>query len=139
MLPHKASARVKIAGYDIPKGANVIVNVWAVARDPKVWDTLLEFRPERFLHGGAIDIKGADFRVLPFGAGRRVCPGAQLGINLVASMIGHLLHHFRWAQPGDVDMMESPGLVTFMPTPLQAVATPRLDKEELYRRVPSEM
>jgi 5-O-(4-coumaroyl)-D-quinate 3'-monooxygenase len=138
MLPHKASARVKIAGYDVPKGANVIVNVWAVARDPKVWDNPLEFRPERFLHG-SIDIKGADFRVLPFGAGRRVCPGAQLGINLVASMIGHLLHHFRWAQPEDVDMMESPGLVTFMATPLQAVAAPRLDKEELYRRVPSEM
>ncbi|XP_062224068.1 cytochrome P450 98A1-like isoform X2 [Phragmites australis] len=143
MLPHKASTRVKIAGYDIPKGANVIVNVWAVARDPKVWDNPLEFRPERFLQEN-IDIKGADFRVLPFGAGRRVCPGAQLGINLVASMIGHMLHHFRWAlpdgtRPEDVDMMESPGLVTFMATPLQAVATPRLDKEELYRRVPSEM
>jgi coumaroylquinate(coumaroylshikimate) 3'-monooxygenase len=93
MLPHRASASVKIAGYDIPKGANVVVNVWAVARDPAVWDSPLEFRPERFLREN-IDIKGADFRVLPFGAGRRVCPGAQLGINLVASMIGHMLHHF---------------------------------------------
>ncbi|KAL6614320.1 hypothetical protein ACP70R_036590 [Stipagrostis hirtigluma subsp. patula] len=143
MLPHKASAGVKIAGYDVPKGANVIVNVWAVARDPEVWANPLEFRPERFLREN-IDIKGADYRVLPFGAGRRVCPGAQLGINLVASMIGHLVHHFRWAlpegtRPEDVEMMESPGLVTFMATPLQAVATPRLDKEELYRRVPSEM
>ncbi|XP_066315216.1 cytochrome P450 98A1-like [Miscanthus floridulus] len=143
MLPHRASASVKIAGYDIPKGANVVVNVWAVARDPAVWDNPLEFRPERFLQEN-IDIKGADFRVLPFGAGRRVCPGAQLGINLVASMIGHMLHHFRWTlpegtRPEDVSMMESPGLVTFMATPLQAVATPRLDKEELYRRVPSEM
>ena len=73
-----------------------------------------------------------------------MCPGAQLGINLVASMIGHMLHHFRWTlpegtRPEDVSMMESPGLVTFMATPLQVVATPRLDKEELYRRVPSEM
>jgi 5-O-(4-coumaroyl)-D-quinate 3'-monooxygenase len=143
MLPHRASASVKIAGYDIPKGANVVVNVWAVARDPEVWDSPLEFRPERFL-GENIDIKGADFRVLPFGAGRRVCPGAQLGINLVASMIGHMLHHFTWTLPSgtcpeDVSMMESPGLVTFMATPLQAVATPRLDKEELYRRVPSDV
>nr|CAB3474553.1 unnamed protein product [Digitaria exilis] len=143
MLPHKASSSVKIAGYDIPKGANVIVNVWAVARDPNVWDNPLEFRPERFLQEN-IDIKGADFRVLPFGAGRRVCPGAQLGINLVASMIGHLLHNFSWrlpegTRPEDVEMMETPGLVTFMATPLKAVATPRLDKEELYRRVPYEM
>jgi coumaroylquinate(coumaroylshikimate) 3'-monooxygenase len=143
MVPHKASSGVKIAGYDIPKGANVIVNVWAVARDPEVWDDPLAFRPERFLRE-SIDIKGADFRMLPFGAGRRVCPGAQLGINLVASMIGHMLHHFRWSLPegtgpDDVEMMESPGLVTFMATPLRAVATPRLDKEELYRRVPSEM
>ena len=143
MLPHKASASVKIAGYDIPKGATVIVNVWAVARDPEVWDDPLEFRPERFLQEN-IDIKGADFRVLPFGAGRRVCPGAQLGINLVTTMLGHMLHHFSWSlpegtRPEDVEMMETPGLVTFMATPLKAVATPRLDKEELYRRVPSEM
>ncbi|KAL6853812.1 hypothetical protein ACP4OV_019841 [Aristida adscensionis] len=143
MLPHRASAGVKIAGYDVPRGATVVVNVWAVARDAAAWESPLEFRPERFLRG-SVDVKGADFRVLPFGAGRRVCPGAQLGMNLVASMIGHLLHHFRWAlpegtRPEDVEMMESPGLVTFMATPLQAVAAPRLDKVELYRRVPSEM
>ncbi|KAL5662422.1 hypothetical protein ACJX0J_029547, partial [Zea mays] len=140
MLPHKASSNVKIGGYNIPKGANVMVNVWAVARDPKVWSNPLEYRPERFLEEN-IDIKGSDFRVLPFGAGRRVCPGAQLGINLVASMIGHLLHHFEWSlpegtRPEDVNMMESPGLVTFMGTPLQAVVKPRLEKEELYNRVP---
>ncbi|KAF8715922.1 hypothetical protein HU200_026885 [Digitaria exilis] len=143
MLPHKASTNVKIGGYNIPKGANVMVNVWAVARDPKVWSNPLEYRPERFMEE-SIDIKGSDFRVLPFGAGRRVCPGAQLGINLVASMIGHLLHHFEWSlpegtRPEDVDMMESPGLVTFMGTPLQAVAKPRLENEELYKRVPVEM
>jgi len=143
MLPHKASTNVKIGGYNIPKGANVMVNVWAVARDPKVWSNPLEYRPERFLEE-SIDIKGSDFRVLPFGAGRRVCPGAQLGINLVTSMIGHLLHHFEWSlpsgtRPEGVNMMESPGLVTFMGTPLQAVAKPRLENEELYKRVPVEM
>ncbi|XP_048527307.1 cytochrome P450 98A1-like [Triticum urartu] len=143
MLPHKASASVKVDGYNIPKGADVTVNVWAVARNPDVWRNPLEYRPERFLEE-SIDIKGGDFRVLPFGAGRRVCPGAQLGINLVASMIGHLLHHFEWSlpegtMPEDVDMMESPGIVMFMSTPLQAVAKPRLDKKELYNRVPVEM
>ncbi|KAG2618430.1 hypothetical protein PVAP13_3NG079580 [Panicum virgatum] len=117
MLPHKASTNVKIGGYNIPKGANVMVNVWAVARDPKVWSNPLEYRPERFL---------------------------EENIDLVASMIGHLLHHFEWSlpsgtRPEDVNMMESPGLVTFMGTSLQAVAKPRLENEELYKRVPVEM
>ncbi|KAJ0976121.1 hypothetical protein J5N97_018086 [Dioscorea zingiberensis] len=143
MLPHKASTDVKLGGYDIPKGSIVHVNVWAIGRDPKVWKEPLEFRPERFQEED-VDIKGHDFRVLPFGAGRRVCPGAQLGINLVASMIGHLLHHFSWdlpegVKPEDVDMTENPGMITFMHTPLQAVATPRLANPGLYKRVPVEM
>ncbi|XP_068659366.1 p-coumarate 3-hydroxylase-like [Aristolochia californica] len=138
MLPHKATADVQIGGYDIPKGSIVHVNVWAIGRDPTVWKEPLVFRPERFLEED-IDIKGHDFRVLPFGAGRRVCPGAQLAINLVQSMLGHLLHHFEWAlpqgvKPDDVDMMESPGMVTFMRTPLRAVPTPRLPAT-LYKRI----
>ncbi|KAJ4750931.1 Cytochrome P450 [Rhynchospora pubera] len=143
MVPHKARTHVKLGGYDIPKGANVMVNVWALARDPKVWRNPLEYHPERFIEED-INIKGADFRILPFGAGRRVCPGTQLGINLVTSLLGHLLHHFKWSlpsgvRPEDVDMCESPGIVTFMQTPLKAVATPRLDDLILYKRVAVEM
>ncbi|KAF2912892.1 hypothetical protein DAI22_10g047100 [Oryza sativa Japonica Group] len=124
MLPHKASAATRPQCLGQPTAP-------------------LEYRPERFLEE-SIDIKGSDYRVLPFGAGRRVCPGAQLGISLVASMIGHLLHQFTWALPDgtwpeDLDMMESSGLVTFMATPLQVVAMPRLDKEELFKRVPVDM
>ncbi|XAR48314.1 hypothetical protein NMG60_11031085 [Bertholletia excelsa] len=142
MLPHKANANVKIGGYDIPKGSNVLVNVWAVARDPAVWKNPLEFRPERFLEED-VDMKGHDFRLLPFGAGRRVCPGAQLGTNLVTSMLGHLLHHFCWTppegvKPEGIDMLESPGLVTYMKTPLQAVAKPRLPAH-LYKRIAVDM
>ncbi|KAJ3703043.1 hypothetical protein LUZ61_006748 [Rhynchospora tenuis] len=143
LVPHKARTHVKLGGYDIPKGTNVMVNVWALARDPKVWRNPLEYRPERFIEED-INVKGADFRILPFGAGRRVCPGAQLGINLVTSMLGHLLHHFKWSlpsgvRPEDVDMTETPGIVTFMQTPLKAVATPRLDDLILYNRVAVEM
>nr|CAD20576.2 putative cytochrome P450 [Coleus scutellarioides] len=138
MLPHRSNADVKIGGYDIPKGSNVHVNVWAIARDPKSWKDPLEFRPERFLEED-VDIKGHDFRLLPFGAGRRVCPGAQLGIDLATSMIGHLLHHFRWTPPAgvraeDIDMGENPGTVTYMRTPVEAVPTPRLPAD-LYKRV----
>ncbi|XP_047970642.1 cytochrome P450 98A2-like [Salvia hispanica] len=142
MLPHRANSTVKVGGYDIPKGANVHVNVWAVARDPAVWKNPSEFRPERFLEED-VDMKGHDFRLLPFGAGRRVCPGAQLGINLVTSMIAHLLHHFNWAPPNgisteDIDMGENPGLVTYMRTPLEAVPTPRLPAT-LYKRIAADM
>ncbi|OMO53909.1 Cytochrome P450 [Corchorus capsularis] len=138
MLPHKANANVKIGGYDIPKGSNVHVNVWAVANDPAVWKDPEVFRPERFLEED-VDMKGHDYRLLPFGAGRRVCPGAQLGINLVTSMLGHLLHHFVWTPPEgvkaeEIDMAENPGLVAYMRTPVQAVATPRLPSD-LYKRV----
>lgn len=80
MLPHRASTRVKIRGYDIPKGTNVHVNVWAMARDQTTWKSPTEFRPERFLEED-VEVKGHDFRLLPFGAGRRICLGAQLGIK----------------------------------------------------------
>lgn len=138
MLPHKASVDVKIGGYDVPKGATVNVNVWAIARDPTVWKNPLEFRPERFQEE-EVDVKGTDYRLLPFGSGRRVCPGAQLGMNLVTSLLGHMLHHFSWSlpsglEPGDVDMMEQPGTVTYMGKPLEVIPTPRLPVE-LYKRV----
>ncbi|KAG9138085.1 hypothetical protein Leryth_001340 [Lithospermum erythrorhizon] len=130
MLPHRASTNVKVGGYDIPKDTIVHVNVWAIGRDPDVWKNPLEFRPERFLEED-IDVKGNDFRVLPFGAGRRICPGAQLGINMVTSMLGHLLHHFNWSpapgvKPEEIDITERPGAVSFMLNPLHCVATPRL-------------
>ncbi|KAJ7112461.1 hypothetical protein O6H91_Y569400 [Diphasiastrum complanatum] len=138
MLPHKASEDVKIGGYDIPKGTTVHVNVYAIARDPSIWKDPLTFRPERFLEED-IDIKGHDYRLLPFGAGRRVCPGAQLGLNMVELMLARLLHHFSWAPPTGVDpheinMTERPGVVTFMAKPLEALATPRLP-ENLYQNI----
>nr|QNS29959.1 cytochrome P450 [Nothapodytes nimmoniana] len=142
MLPHKANANVKIGVYDIPKGTVVNVNVWAIGRDPAIWKDPLEFRPERFLEED-VDMKGHDFRLLPFGAGRRVCPGAQLAINMVTSMLGHLLHHFSWSppqgvKPQDIDLSENSGRVTYMLVPLKAVATPRLPTH-MYKRVPVDM
>ncbi|KAK4481783.1 hypothetical protein RD792_012694 [Penstemon davidsonii] len=138
MLPHKGNTNVKIGGYDIPKGATVSVNAWAIARDPKLWKDPLAFRPERFQEED-IDMKGTDYRLLPFGSGRRICPGAQLAINLVSSMLGHMVHHFTLTpppgiKPEDMDMMEQPGTVTYMRTPVQAVLTPRLSGD-LFKRV----
>lgn len=93
MLPHKAIKDVKIGGYDFPEGSNVHINVWAIGRSPENWTDPLEFRPERFLKED-VDMEGNDFRLIPFGSGRRVCPGAQLGIDIVTSMLGHLLQSF---------------------------------------------
>lgn len=137
MLPHKATEDVKVGGYDIPKGSVVHVNVWAIARDPAIWKDPLTFRPERFLEED-VDIKGHDYRLLPFGAGRRVCPGAQLGLNLVQIMLARLLHQFSWSPPqgasvDEIDMSERPGVVTFMAKPLETLAEPRLPAH-LYMR-----
>ncbi|MQL72722.1 hypothetical protein Taro_005048 [Colocasia esculenta] len=66
MLPHRANADVKLAGYGVPKGSNVLVNVWTIARNPAVWKDPLEFRPEWFSDED-VDMKGHDFRLLPFG------------------------------------------------------------------------
>ncbi|KAK4725599.1 hypothetical protein R3W88_028378 [Solanum pinnatisectum] len=130
MLPHMAGNNVKVGGHNIPKGSVVHVNVWALGRDPKIWKEPLQFKPERFIEED-VDMKGHDYKLLPFGAGRRICPGMNLAVNLVTSMLAHLLHHFVWSLPNgvkaeDVDMMESPGTVTYMQTPLHVVPTPRL-------------
>ncbi|KAJ9163623.1 hypothetical protein P3X46_023272 [Hevea brasiliensis] len=130
LLPHKANSNIKIGGYDVPKGTHVHVNVRAIGRDPAVWQDPVEFRPERFLEKD-VEIKGHDFRLLPFGAGRRMCPAAQLGMNLVTSMLGQLLHNFSWALPEgvlpeEVDLCGISGMASFMQKPLQVVPSVRL-------------
>ncbi|CAA7043266.1 unnamed protein product [Microthlaspi erraticum] len=127
MLPHKASETVWLGGYKVPKGTTVYVHVEAINRDPANWRNADEFRPERFLLED-IDVKGRDFRVLPFGSGRRVCPAAQLSMNLMALVMGNLLQCFSWSSPipgESIDMTENPGLLCSMRTPVQALASPR--------------
>ncbi|KAK9118901.1 hypothetical protein Scep_016994 [Stephania cephalantha] len=75
-IPHMSRETCEVNGYSIPIGSTLLVNVWAIARDPSIWSDSLEFRPERFLPGGAqanVDVKGNDFELIPFGAGRRIC------------------------------------------------------------------
>ncbi|KFK41898.1 hypothetical protein AALP_AA2G186500 [Arabis alpina] len=127
MLPHKASETVWVGGYKIPKGASVYVHVKEIGRDPANWINPLEFRPERFLLEET-DVKGRDYRILPFGSGRRVCPAAQLSMNLMTLVMGNMLQCFSWSSPipGErIDMSENPGLLCSMRTPLQALASPR--------------
>ncbi|XP_066398606.1 trimethyltridecatetraene synthase [Miscanthus floridulus] len=135
LVPHHAREDTVVAGYDVPAGARVLVNVWAIARDPSSWpDAPAAFRPERFLSGGSgagVDVRGAHFELLPFGAGRRMCPAYGLAMKLVAAGVANLVHGFTWRLPDgmapeDVSMEEQFGLSTRRKVPLVAVAEPRL-------------
>ncbi|CAL9137183.1 unnamed protein product [Musa textilis] len=130
LVPRLSREHTTFDGYDIAAGTRVLVNVWTIGRDPSIWDAPEEFRPERFL-GSPIDVKGHDFQLLPFGAGRRMCPGYSLGLKVIQLSLANLLHGFKWRLPPgkkaeDLSMEEIFGLSTPRKVPLQAVAEPKL-------------
>ncbi|KAK7405765.1 hypothetical protein VNO78_07374 [Psophocarpus tetragonolobus] len=95
LLPRKAETDVEIGGYTIPKDAQVLVHAWVIGRDPEKWDSPNVFLPERFLDT-EIDIKGHHFELIPFGSGRRICPGLPLAIRMLPLMLGSLVNCFHW-------------------------------------------
>ncbi|GJN32029.1 hypothetical protein PR202_gb20499 [Eleusine coracana subsp. coracana] len=128
LLPHLADTTLQVRGYTVPKGARLLVNVWAIGHDANVWPEPEKFMPERFLEK-EVDFRGRDFVLIPFGSGRRMCPGAPLAVRMVQLMLASLLHRFHWRLLTDVeknglDMTERLGLNLSMATPLQAIATP---------------
>ncbi|XP_055802242.1 cytochrome P450 71AU50-like [Solanum dulcamara] len=131
LLPHQSIEDCTIDGYFIPKNSRIIVNTYAIGRDPKVWpNNPQEFVPERFV-GSSIDLRGRDFELLPFGSGRRSCPGLQLGLIMVRLVVAQLVHCFDWELPNgmlpkDLDMSEEFGLVTTRAKHLMAIPTYRL-------------
>jgi cytochrome P450 len=108
LIPRVSREDTSVAGYDIPKGTRVLVNVWAIGRDPAVWKDAAadEFRPERFLVGSepgvSVDVKGQHLQLLPFGSGRRMCPAQGLGLRMVQLVLANLLHGFTWRLPDGV-------------------------------------
>ncbi|CAJ2657146.1 unnamed protein product [Trifolium pratense] len=95
LLPRKAETDVKIGDYIIPKDAQILVNAWIIGRDPNKWDNPNVFLPERFLDC-EIDVKGHHFELIPFGSGRRICPGLPLAIRMLPLMLGSLINCFSW-------------------------------------------
>ncbi|KAK7364065.1 hypothetical protein VNO80_12419 [Phaseolus coccineus] len=110
LVPRECREDVIIDGYLIKKKSRIMVNAWAIGRDPKVWDNAEIFDPTRFENNN-VDIRGKDFRILPFGSGRRGCPGIQLGLTTVSLILAQLVHCFDWMLPlgmscDELDMQE---------------------------------
>ncbi|KAF3487745.1 hypothetical protein F2Q69_00054058 [Brassica cretica] len=131
LLLHEPVEDAVVSGYSIPKGSRVIVNSYALGRDPDSWSDPEIFKPSRFLDTGAPDLIGNSFEFIPFGSGRRSCPGMQLEMYAFELAVAHLLHCFTWTLPdgvksGDVDTVEGPGISVPKANSLVAVPTTRL-------------
>ena len=108
-----------------------MINAYAIARDKDSWEDAGTFKPSRFLHGNVPDFKGTNFEFIPFGSGRRSCPGMQLGLYALEMAVAHLLHCFTWElpdgmKPSELDMSDVFGLTAPRATRLVAVPSPRL-------------
>jgi len=122
LIPRVCRETCQVMGYDIPKGTVLFINVWSIGRDPKYWDNPSEFKPERF-ESNNLDYNGTNFKYLPFGAGRRVCPGINLGLDNIELVLASFLYHFDWKlpdgiEPKDVDMSEASGMAASKKTSL---------------------
>lgn len=131
LLLHETAEDAAVSGYFIPKGSRVMINVWAINRDAGSWEEPEAFKPSRFLDLGAPDFKGSNFEFIPFGSGRRSCPGMQLGLYSLDLALAHLLHCFTWElpdgmKPSEMDTSDVFGLTAPRATRLVAVPSKRL-------------
>lgn len=114
LVPRESTEECIVDGYRIPAKTIVYVNAWVIQRDPEVWKNPEEFCPERFLDS-AIDYRGQDFELIPFGAGRRICPGILMAAVTLELVLANLLHSFDWELPQgivkeDIDFEVLPGI-----------------------------
>lgn len=128
LIFREPSQDVKLNGCEIAAKTQVIINAWAIQRDQNYWDEPDKFLPERFLTS-SVDFKGQDFQMIPFGAGRRGCPGIPFALVNIELKIANLLYSFDWKLangPEDVtfEVPESPGITVNRRDPLMAIATP---------------
>ncbi|OWM62768.1 xanthotoxin 5-hydroxylase CYP82C4-like [Punica granatum] len=130
-VPHEGEEDCTVNGYQIPKGTRIFVNVWKLHRDPRVWSHPQTFLPERFLsagHAKGIDASGQHFEFIPFGSGRRVCPGAAFALQVTHLTLARLLQGFDMATPGNAPVDMTEGLAVTLPkaNPVEVILTPRL-------------
>ncbi|CAI0382842.1 unnamed protein product [Linum tenue] len=131
LVPRESIQKCSLGGYEIPAKTIIHVNAWAIARDPESWgENPDEFKPERFV-GKSVDVKGSNFELIPFGAGRRICPGIHIGLATVEIALANLLYAFDWEMPAemkseDLDMDVLPGLTMHKKNALCLVAINRV-------------
>jgi cytochrome P450 len=123
---HEAMKDCTVGGFHVRRGTMILVNAWAIQRDPAAWDAPEEFRPERFLDDDG-KITAAAVPMLPFGLGRRRCPAEAMAMRLVSSTVAALVQCFEWdvGEGRTIDMTEGGGLSMPMATPLAAFCRPR--------------
>ncbi|XP_058766943.1 cytochrome P450 84A1-like [Vicia villosa] len=132
LLLHETAEDATVGGYYVPKGSRVMINAWAIGRDEFSWKDPEEFKPSRFLNStSAPDFKGSNFEFIPFGSGRRSCPGMQLGLYALDLALAHLLHCFTWElpngiKPSEMDTSDVFGLTAPRASRLIAVPAKRL-------------
>ena len=132
LIPHESIEDCTVDGFHIPQKSRVIVNVWAIGRDPNAWTDADKFLPERFMESD-IDFRGQHFQFIPFGSGRRGCPGMQLGLTVVRLVLAQLVHCFDWELPdnmlpSELDMTEEFGITLPRAKHLVAIPTCRFHK-----------
>ncbi|MCL7044451.1 hypothetical protein MKW94_003301 [Papaver nudicaule] len=120
-----------VGGFHVPAGTRLWANVWKMQRDPKVWGDPLVFRPERFLSNDQkkmVDVRGQNYELIPFGAGRRICPGISFSLDLMHLVLTRLILEFEMKSPGggEVDMTATPGLMSYKVVPLDILLTARM-------------
>ncbi|KAL5847297.1 hypothetical protein ACOSQ3_010821 [Xanthoceras sorbifolium] len=119
LVPHESSEDCTIGGFHVPSRTMLLVNMWAIQRDPNIWEEPGKFKPERFE-----GLEGArdGFKFVPFGSGRRGCPGEGLAMRMVGLALGSLIQCFEWERLGEdlVDMTEGTGLTSPKAQPLLA-------------------
>ncbi|XP_065873376.1 cytochrome P450 CYP82J17-like [Euphorbia lathyris] len=128
-VPREAMEDCTLYGYQIPKGTRILTNLWKLHRDPNIWDNPEEFRPERFLTSHVkLDYMGQNFEYVPFGSGRRSCPGLNFAMQVMHITIARFLQGFNLSTPNGeaVDMTESLSISLSKETPLHVIITPRL-------------
>ncbi|PON99141.1 Cytochrome P450, E-class, group I [Trema orientale] len=128
-MHHESSEDCNVDGYHIPQGTRLIVNLTKIHRDPHVWSDPCEFKPERFVGAHKnVDVRGQNFELIPFGSGRRICPGISFSMQVMQLTLATLLHSFEITTPFDepVDMRETTALTNVKASPLDVLLTPRL-------------